>query len=133
MRGELERPPDLEQSRLTSGRPKKLQPNRQPVRLAVDQPEGARPADELVPEGERARHPAPPEGGVHRLGGSAHAILVDVHGEATSEKMAMGHYCDGRVSAGGIEEARCGAMLKDFFAGVRGNTVGKPGNKRAEE
>ena len=34
---------------------------------------------------------------------------------------------------GGIEEARCGAMLKDFFAGVRGNTVGKPGNKRAEE
>ncbi|MBL8838258.1 MAG: YmdB family metallophosphoesterase [Alphaproteobacteria bacterium] len=35
---------------------------------------------------------------VHRLGGSAHAILVDVHGEATSEKMAMGHYCDGRVS-----------------------------------
>ncbi len=36
--------------------------------------------------------------GVHRLGGSAHAILVDVHGEATSEKMAMGHYCDGRVS-----------------------------------
>ena len=34
---------------------------------------------------------------------------------------------------GGIEEARCGAMLKDFFAGVRGNTVGKPGSKRTEE
>jgi tRNA(adenine34) deaminase len=34
---------------------------------------------------------------------------------------------------GGIEEARCGAMLKDFFAGVRGNSVGKPGSKRAEE
>ena len=34
---------------------------------------------------------------------------------------------------GGIEEARCGAMLKDFFAGVRGNTVGKPGSKRSEE
>ncbi len=35
---------------------------------------------------------------VYRLAGSAHAIIVDVHGEATSEKMAMGHYCDGRVS-----------------------------------
>jgi metallophosphoesterase (TIGR00282 family) len=35
---------------------------------------------------------------VHKLRGSAHAILVDVHGEATSEKMAMGHYCDGRAS-----------------------------------
>ena len=34
---------------------------------------------------------------------------------------------------GGIEESRCSAMLKDFFAGVRGNAVGKPGNKRAEE
>jgi hypothetical protein len=35
---------------------------------------------------------------IHRLRGSAHAILVDVHGEATSEKMAMGHFCDGRAS-----------------------------------
>ncbi|WP_169542981.1 TIGR00282 family metallophosphoesterase [Sneathiella aquimaris] len=26
-------------------------------------------------------------------------ILIDVHGEATSEKMALGHFCDGRVSA----------------------------------
>jgi metallophosphoesterase (TIGR00282 family) len=35
----------------------------------------------------------------HRLGaGGAHAILVDVHGEATSEKMALGHLCDGRAS-----------------------------------
>ena len=33
------------------------------------------------------------------LGGTAHFILVDVHGEATSEKQSMGHYCDGRVSA----------------------------------
>src|SRR5204863_2908860 len=33
-----------------------------------------------------------------RLGAGADAILVDVHGEATSEKMAMGHFCDGRVS-----------------------------------
>jgi len=34
----------------------------------------------------------------HPLGGMAQAILVDVHCEATSEKMAMGHWCDGRAS-----------------------------------
>ena len=34
----------------------------------------------------------------HPLGGMAQAILVDVHCEATSEKMGMGHYCDGRAS-----------------------------------
>jgi len=28
----------------------------------------------------------------------ADAIIVDMHAEATSEKMAMGHFCDGRVS-----------------------------------
>ena len=32
------------------------------------------------------------------LGGAVRAILLDVHGEATSEKMAMGHFCDGRAS-----------------------------------
>jgi len=32
------------------------------------------------------------------LGSSVSAIVVDFHGEATSEKMAMGHFCDGRVS-----------------------------------
>src|SRR5204862_5808028 len=36
--------------------------------------------------------------GMHKLRASVQAILVDVHGEATSEKMAMGHFCDGRVS-----------------------------------
>ena len=35
----------------------------------------------------------------YALGRSAHCILVDVHGEATSEKQSMGHHCDGRVSA----------------------------------
>ena len=36
----------------------------------------------------------------HRLGaGATGAIFVDFHGEATSEKMAMGHFLDGRVSA----------------------------------
>ena len=33
------------------------------------------------------------------LGDTADAILVDIHGEATSEKMALGHVLDGRVSA----------------------------------
>jgi metallophosphoesterase (TIGR00282 family) len=34
----------------------------------------------------------------HRLGGTVDAIVLDVHAEATSEKMAMGHVVDGRVS-----------------------------------
>jgi 2',3'-cyclic-nucleotide 2'-phosphodiesterase len=29
---------------------------------------------------------------------SADAIIVDIHGEATSEKQAMGYFCDGRAS-----------------------------------
>jgi metallophosphoesterase (TIGR00282 family) len=32
------------------------------------------------------------------LGEGADAVVVDMHGEATSEKMAMGHFCDGRAS-----------------------------------
>ncbi|HZZ36394.1 MAG TPA: TIGR00282 family metallophosphoesterase [Caulobacteraceae bacterium] len=32
------------------------------------------------------------------LGDVADAIVVDMHAEATSEKMAMGHFCDGRAS-----------------------------------
>jgi len=32
------------------------------------------------------------------LGAVADAILVDMHAEVTSEKMAMGHFCDGRAS-----------------------------------
>lgn len=34
----------------------------------------------------------------HSLGGTIQAAVVDLHAEATSEKMAMGHFCDGRVS-----------------------------------
>ncbi|WP_299687886.1 TIGR00282 family metallophosphoesterase [uncultured Tateyamaria sp.] len=34
----------------------------------------------------------------HPLGGAVEVILVDFHCEATSEKMAMGHWCDGRAS-----------------------------------
>src|SRR6516162_4673677 len=32
------------------------------------------------------------------LKAAADAIVVDIHGEATSEKQAMGHFCDGRAS-----------------------------------
>lgn len=35
----------------------------------------------------------------HRLGHAAQAIFVDFHAEATSEKMAMGQFLDGRASA----------------------------------
>lgn len=34
----------------------------------------------------------------HRLGNSVDCIVTDIHAEATSEKMAMGHTLDGRVS-----------------------------------
>jgi metallophosphoesterase (TIGR00282 family) len=34
----------------------------------------------------------------HPLRGAVHAIVIDIHCEATSEKMAMGHWCDGRAS-----------------------------------
>lgn len=34
----------------------------------------------------------------HPRGGSVQASLIDFHCEATSEKMAMGHFCAGRVS-----------------------------------
>lgn len=34
----------------------------------------------------------------YALGSSVQFILVDIHGEATSEKMAMGQFCDGRAS-----------------------------------
>jgi metallophosphoesterase (TIGR00282 family) len=40
-------------------------------------------------EGELARQ---------RLGTTVHAVILDVHCEASSEKMALGHYVDGRVS-----------------------------------
>ncbi len=32
------------------------------------------------------------------LGAVADAIIIDMHAEATSEKQAMGHFCDGRAS-----------------------------------
>ena len=36
--------------------------------------------------------------GQHRLGAAVDALVVDMHGEASSEKMALGHFCDGRAS-----------------------------------
>ena len=35
---------------------------------------------------------------VHRLGAMADVVIVDLHAEATSEKVAMGHFLDGRAS-----------------------------------
>jgi len=34
----------------------------------------------------------------HKLGLNVDCIIVDVHAEATSEKMAIGHFCDGKAS-----------------------------------
>lgn len=34
----------------------------------------------------------------HSLGGVVQAAVVDIHAEATSEKMAVGHWCDGMAS-----------------------------------
>ena len=50
-----------------------------------------RPFDDPFGNMDAALRPVP-------LKGRADAILVDIHAEATSEKMAMGHYLDGRVS-----------------------------------
>jgi calcineurin-like phosphoesterase len=35
---------------------------------------------------------------VSPLPSAAQAVIVDIHAEATSEKMAVGHWCDGRAS-----------------------------------
>jgi 2',3'-cyclic-nucleotide 2'-phosphodiesterase len=37
--------------------------------------------------------------GQYRMGGNTHAIFVDFHSEASSERMALAHFLDGRVSA----------------------------------
>ena len=34
----------------------------------------------------------------YKMGHDVAAIFIDFHGEASSEKMAMGHFCDGRAS-----------------------------------
>ncbi|MEL6999397.1 MAG: TIGR00282 family metallophosphoesterase [Pseudomonadota bacterium] len=35
---------------------------------------------------------------LHSLGGTVQASIVEIHAEATSEKMGVGHWCDGRAS-----------------------------------
>ena len=35
---------------------------------------------------------------MYRIGATVSAVVLDFHAEATSEKLAMGHWCDGRVS-----------------------------------
>ncbi|HHN72882.1 MAG TPA: YmdB family metallophosphoesterase [Thermopetrobacter sp.] len=60
----------------------------------------------LAPMGQVCMHPLldDPFAAVERelaacpLAEAADAIVVDMHAEATSEKMAMGHFCDSRVS-----------------------------------
>jgi calcineurin-like phosphoesterase len=39
-----------------------------------------------------------PERFAKALASGADAVIIDMHCEATSEKMAMGHHCDGRAS-----------------------------------
>jgi calcineurin-like phosphoesterase len=50
-----------------------------------------RPFDDPFSAVETALRPA-------TLGGAAQAVVVEVHAEATSEKMALAHWCDGRAS-----------------------------------
>ncbi|MEM7268571.1 MAG: TIGR00282 family metallophosphoesterase [Pseudomonadota bacterium] len=38
------------------------------------------------------------EGALKKHGGTADAVMIDFHAEATSEKMAIGHYFDGKAS-----------------------------------
>ena len=49
----------------------------------------------------QAGHPAFPhaDAALHALRGSVDHVLVDMHAEATSEKVAMGWHLDGRVTA----------------------------------
>ncbi|HXE44207.1 MAG TPA: TIGR00282 family metallophosphoesterase [Conexibacter sp.] len=49
----------------------------------------------------KAGHPAFPhaDGALHALRGKVDHVLVDMHAEATSEKVAMGWHLDGRVTA----------------------------------
>ena len=49
--------------------------------------------------------------GRHRLGTTVHAIVADIHGEATSEKMAFGHSFDGRVSSSKGSSRSASAIL----------------------
>lgn len=67
-------------------------------RIMVIQPMGRLfmdPLDDPFAAVDRALHNQRPG---RPMGGNLDAIVVDMHAETTSEKMAMGHYLDGRVS-----------------------------------
>ena len=51
------------------------------------------------------------------LGEAADAIVVDMHAEATSEKMAMGHFCDGRASLVGGTHSHVPTADAQIFPG----------------
>ena len=56
-----------------------------------------------------------------RAAGPSRHVLVDFHAEATSEKVAMGWYLDGRVTAVGYREPAAelyGPLTKTFTAGA---------------
>lgn len=50
--------------------------------------------------------------------GTVDAILVDFHGEASSEKTALGHFCDGRVSA--VVGTHCHVPTADYRVLAKG-------------
>ena len=55
--------------------------------------------------------------GRHRLGTTVQAIVADLHGEATSEKMAYGHSFDGRVSLVVGTHTHCPSADHQILAG----------------
>ena len=53
----------------------------------------------------------------NKLGRDADFILVDAHGEATSEKMALGHYADGRATLVGGTHTHSPTAAHQILAG----------------
>lgn len=77
----------------------------------------------------------------HRIGAAANAVIVDFHAEATSEKVAMAHFLDGRASlvAGththvptGDAQILDGGTASITDAGMCGDYNGVIGMDRAE-
>jgi metallophosphoesterase (TIGR00282 family) len=56
----------------------------------------------------------------YRLGGTIAAIFVDFHAEASSEKMAFGHFLDGQVSAVVGTHTHCPSADAQVLRGVIG-------------
>lgn len=76
---------------------------------------------------------------------TADVVIIDIHGEATSEKMAMGHYCDGKASLvvgthshvptadtqilDGGTAFQCDAGMCGDYNSVIGNEIDEPINR----